>query len=81
MARKIAPALDSEVALRDARNNLLAILDVSNSSDVKPYRRVELEGIAPGSGLRVSEHDLDLHANLVDKDNCRQRLADVAIHP
>ena len=59
-----------------AADHLLAVLDTSNPSDIKPNRGIEFKGIPPGRGLRITKHYSYLHTNLVDKDNRGLRFAD-----
>src|SRR5690606_32124570 len=59
-------------------DDLVALLDGAGAPDVEPDRRVELERVAPGGGLRVAEHDADLHADLVDEDDQTVRALDRA---
>src|SRR5262249_19858727 len=54
----------------------LTLLDGADAADVHAHRRVELERIAARGGLRVAEHDADLHADLIDEDDHRVRLGD-----
>src|SRR5213594_1462641 len=61
-----------------AADHLVAVLDGAEAADVEPDRGVELERVAAGGGLRVAEHDTDLHADLVDEDDDRPRLGDGA---
>jgi hypothetical protein len=64
----------------DARlvaDDLLALLDRADAADVEAHRRVELERVAAGRGLRVAEHHADLHADLVDEDHEHVRALDV----
>src|SRR5439155_4882612 len=58
-------------------DDLVAALDAADAPDIEARRRVELEGIAPGGGLGVAEHDADLHADLVDEDHQRIGALDV----
>src|SRR5579884_1130865 len=65
----------------DARahaDRVLPILDGLDTADVAADRSVELEGVTTGGGLRVAEHDADLHAQLVDEDHGGARAADRA---
>src|SRR3954465_7061009 len=48
-------------------DDCLAFLDRSDPADVEPERRVELEGLAAGGGLGISEHDSDFFAKLIDE--------------
>ena len=50
---------------RTVSDDLLAILDRPDLADVETYRRVELERVATGGGLRVAVDDADLLAELV----------------
>src|SRR5262249_39663164 len=56
-----------------AADHNVAVLDACDTPDVDPYRRVELEGAAPGRGFGVAEHDTDLLAKLVDEDQATLR--------
>src|SRR5882762_5966980 len=59
--------LDLDVAPDDA----LSVLDRADAPDVHAHRGVELERTAAGRRLGISEHDADLHADLVDEDDGR----------
>ena len=54
---------------RFVADDLVTFLDRADASDVDPHRRIELERIAASRRLRVSEHDADLHSNLVDENH------------
>src|SRR6187455_1698645 len=59
---------------RAAADHLVAVLDGAETPDVEPHRRVEFERIAARGGLRIAEHDADLHPDLVDEDDDGARL-------
>src|SRR5207237_10605630 len=59
-------------------DDLVALLDRADAADVHPHGGIELERVATGRGLRVAEHDADLHADLVDEDDQRVGALDVA---
>ena len=46
-----------------------ALADCLDLAHVHADRSVELQGVPAGGGLRVAEHDADLHADLVDEDD------------
>src|SRR5471032_2316989 len=54
----------------------LTVLERTDAADVESLGGVELERVAAGGGLRVAEHDADLHADLVDEDDRALRLGD-----
>src|SRR6059036_1787363 len=51
-----------------ASDNIIAILDGSDSPHVRAHRYIEFQGTAAGGCFRVAEHDADLFANLIDED-------------
>src|SRR5512132_169033 len=59
-------------------DHLVAILDRADPADFQPHRRVELERVAAGRGLRIAEHHADLHPNLIDEDDHGARSRDRA---
>ena len=59
-------------------DGVFAHLDGAGAADVQAHGGVELQRIAAGGGLRRTEHDADLHADLVDEDDDRVRALDVA---
>src|SRR5580658_2768965 len=59
-------------------DHFLAILDGADAADVQAHRGVELQCVAAGGGLRIAEHDADLHADLIDEDHDGVRALDVA---
>ncbi len=59
-------------------DDFLALLDRADTADIEAHRRVELERVAARGGLRVAEHDADLHPDLVDEDDERAGALDVA---
>src|ERR1035441_144168 len=52
----------------------IALFYRANPANVDAHRRVELQRLAAGRGLRVAEHDADLLADLVNKDEGGARL-------
>src|SRR5574337_119121 len=50
-------------------DDLFALLDRADTTDVQPHRGVELQRVAAGGGFRAAEHHADLHADLVDEDH------------
>src|ERR1700680_945496 len=48
-------------------HHFLSILDRADAPDVHAHGRIELERVAAGRGLRVTEHHADLHADLIDE--------------
>src|SRR5262245_36628052 len=56
---------------RAAADDLIAVFDRRDATDVEPHRRVELERTAARGCFRVAEHDADLLAQLVDEDQTR----------
>ena len=57
-------------------DDLTALLQCLNSSDIQSYRRIELQCPSTGGGLRVTEHDTYLLTKLVDKNNSTVGFAD-----
>ena len=49
--------------------DLVPLLDRTNAANVETNRRIKLEGVTTGCGLRASKHHTDLHTNLVDENN------------
>ncbi|QTK78213.1 hypothetical protein AT6N2_C0285 [Agrobacterium tumefaciens] len=63
----------------DARlvaDNLFAFLDSANTADVEANGGVELERVTAGRRFRRTEHDANLHTDLVDEDDHAFRLGD-----
>src|SRR5208283_1239282 len=54
----------------------VSLLDRADAANVDAHGGVELERLAAGGGLGVSEHDADLLADLVNKDEAGARLGD-----
>ena len=50
-------------------DHLVLVLDGADAADVQADRRIEFQCVAAGGGLGTAEHDADLHADLVDKDD------------
>src|SRR5690606_11030202 len=50
-------------------DGLVAGLDEAPTAELDAQRRVELQRVATGRGLRVAEVEPDLHADLVDEDD------------
>ena len=42
-------------------------LDLILLPDIQSLGSIEFEGVSTGSGLRISEHDADLHPDLIDE--------------
>ena len=61
-------------------DHLVAVLDGADAADVQTHGGVELERVAAGGGLRRTEHDADLHADLVGEDHQRVGVLDAAGH-
>src|SRR5205085_5919061 len=61
-------------------DDLFALLDRADATDVQAHRRVELQRVAAGGGLGIlaRHHDADLVAQLVDEDDQRVGALDVA---
>src|SRR6187549_2825028 len=59
-------------------DNLGAVLQRLDPANVEAYRRIELQRPTTGSGLRTTEHDAYLFAELIDEDCDRVRLVEVA---
>src|SRR5690606_3574575 len=57
--------------------DLVALLDGAGAADIEAHGGVELERVAAGGGLGVTEHHADLHADLVDEDHQRVGALDV----
>ena len=57
-------------------DDAIGLLDSADTADVQTDRAVELQGVATGCCLRAAKHHSDLHANLVDEDNCGAGLGD-----
>src|SRR6187397_1404552 len=51
--------------------DVFAFLDGTDAADVETHRRIELERIAARGRFRRTEHDTDLHADLVGEDQTR----------
>src|ERR1700722_103717 len=49
--------------------HLLALLDRADTANVEADGSVKLEGVATRCRLRRTEHDPDLHADLIDEDH------------
>src|SRR5687768_9766150 len=64
--------LDADVRADD----VLFLLHWPDAPDVETQRRVELERLAASGRLRVTEHDADLLAQLIDEDDGRPRARD-----
>src|SRR5262249_7018828 len=47
-------------------DDLFAVLDLADAADVEAHRRVELERVAAGGGLGISENDPDLLTKLIN---------------
>ena len=60
-----------------AADNFIAIFHCAGAANVQTYRRVELQCVTTGSGFRVTEHNADLHADLVDEDHQAIGILDV----
>src|SRR3990167_2344147 len=58
-------------------DDLVALLDGADATDVQTHRGVELQRIAARGGFRTAEHHTDLHADLVDEDDHAVGLLDV----
>src|SRR5215467_9132812 len=54
---------------RSSADNIVSLLQRSNTANIHAHGGVELERVAAGGGLRVAKHDADLHANLIDEDD------------
>ena len=94
LARNALAVQDVELCLLERRRHLVlhdlharavadclgAALEGLDPADVEAHRRVELQCLAAGRGLRRAEHDADLLAQLVDKDAGRVRVAQRARH-
>lgn len=52
--------------------------DLFFSADIEALGGVEFKGVSTGRGFRITEHDADLHANLVDEDDGAGRFRDDA---
>ena len=50
-------------------DDVLALLDGADASNVESHRGVELQRLAPAGGLGASKHHPDFHSNLIDEDN------------
>src|SRR5690606_29083657 len=53
----------------DARaraDGAVADLDLADAAHIEPHRRVVLERVATGGGLRIAEHHANLLAQLID---------------
>jgi len=58
-------------------NDFVALLYRTDATDIQPDRRVKFQRVAAGGRLRATEHDADLHANLVDEKHDAVRPLDV----
>src|SRR5690242_15022889 len=54
-------------------NHFIVSLNRADSADIDTHRRVELERVAAGSGLRIAEHYANLHSDLIDENYYRTR--------
>src|SRR4029077_10610872 len=50
-------------------DDVLAVLESGDTTNVKTHGGIELEGVTTGGGFRVAEHDADFHPDLVDEDH------------
>src|SRR5690606_1661132 len=50
-------------------HDFLTLLDRADAADIKTYRSIELERVTARGRFGVTEHDADLHAQLVDEDD------------
>ena len=57
-------------------NTLTALLEGLDPAHVHSHGSIKLEGAAAGRHFRISEHDADLLAELVDEDDCTVGFAD-----
>ena len=57
-------------------DDILAVLDLSGTTDVETDRCVKLERVAAAGGFGRTIHNADFHADLVDKDHHTVRPAD-----
>src|ERR1041385_3993462 len=57
----------NNLRLRPATDNVLTVLDGGDSSNIHANRGVKLQRAATGGCLRISEHDADFFADLVDE--------------
>src|SRR5271168_3127558 len=60
--------------LRPRTHHGVAVLHRADAANVDTHRRVKLQRLTPGGRLRVAEHDADLLANLVNKNQTGARL-------
>src|SRR5690349_14330052 len=91
-ARDALPVHDLEFGFAERRGNLVldhfdaglvaddlfAILDGADATDVETHRGIELQRVTTGGGFGVAEHHADLHADLVDEDDDGVGTLDVA---
>ena len=63
---------------RPVPDHLLAVLERAHAPDVEPAAGVEFQRVAARGRLGVTEHDPDLHPDLVDEDHQGVRLGDGA---
>src|SRR6185436_21014950 len=52
-----------------ATYNFLTFFDLGNLADVESDRSIEFKCLTARGSLRITEHDADLHADLVNEDN------------
>src|SRR5689334_18219972 len=58
-------------------DDLFTALDRADATDVESHRRIELERVAAGRGLGITEHHADFHPDLVDENDQGVRALDV----
>src|SRR5688572_15059866 len=63
---------------RATTDDRVAILDAGNAANIDAHRRVELECAATGRRFRITEHNANLFAELIDEDQTGLRLRDRA---
>src|SRR6185436_8835364 len=67
-----------DLRTRPATDHRLAVLDGADASNVDADRGIELQRAAAGRGFRVTEHDPDFFAELIDEDQTGLGLRDDA---
>src|SRR3546814_9959283 len=60
----------------DVCSSDLPVLDLSGAANVETDGSIKFPCIAACRGLRITIHHTDLHAHLIDEDDCAARAAD-----
>ena len=61
-------------------DNLVALFDRPDATDIQAHRGIEFKRVTTSRGFGRTEHNANLHANLVDKNDQRIRVLYIACH-